>query len=44
MLNIVKTIDPKLAEDEISIRFQQINQIYGEIMDPIAINGSVTAE
>jgi multiple sugar transport system substrate-binding protein len=44
MLNIVKTIDPKLADDETSTRFQQINQIYGEIMDPIAINGSMTAE
>lgn len=43
-LNIVKTIDPKLAADETSIRFQQLNEIYSQKMDPIAIDGSVTAE
>lgn len=43
-LNIVKTIDPKMAADETSVRFQQLNEIYSKIMDPIAINGSVSAE
>ncbi|MCZ8511578.1 sugar ABC transporter substrate-binding protein [Paenibacillus filicis] len=43
-LNIVKTIDPKLAEDETSDRFQQLNEIYSKNMDPLVVNGSATAE
>ena len=41
---IVGTIDPKLAADESSAVFQQINQIFGEEMDPMVVNGSATAE
>ena len=44
LLEIVATIDPKMAADETSARFQQINEIYSQLMDPIAIDGSVTAE
>jgi len=43
-LDIVETIDPKMAEDETSTRFQQFNVIYNEEMDPLAIDGSATAE
>lgn len=42
--NIVSTIDDKLASDETSTRFQQLNVIFSEKMDPIAVNGSVTAK
>lgn len=41
---IVGTIDPKLAADETSVRFQQLNLIFGEEMDPLIVNGSRTAE
>ena len=41
---IVGTIDPKLAADGSSAVFQQINQIFGEEMDPMVVNGSATAE
>jgi ABC-type glycerol-3-phosphate transport system substrate-binding protein len=44
ILGIVSTIDPKMAADETSTRFQQLNIILAEEMDPLAINGSVTAQ
>ena len=44
LCEIVSTIDPKMAEDETSVPFQQINEIFNEEMDPIAIDGSVSAE
>lgn len=43
-LEITETIDPKMAADETSVRFQQLNVIFSEAMDPLAIDGSVTAE
>jgi len=43
-LDIVATIDPKMAADETSTRFQQLNVIYSEEMDPLAIDGSVSAD
>ena len=43
-LDIVSTIDPKMAEDETSTRFQKLNVIFSEEMDPLAIDGSATAE
>lgn len=42
--DIVGTIDPKMAADETSVRFQQLNIIFGEEMDPLIVNGSKTAE
>jgi len=42
--NIVGTIDGKMAADETSNKFQQLNVIFSEKMDPIAVNGSATAE
>lgn len=44
LCNIVSTIDPKMAADETSVPFQQINEIFNEEMDPVAIDGSVSAE
>lgn len=44
LLNIVATIDPKMASDETSTRFQQLNVIFGEEMDPLVIDGSATAQ
>ena len=41
---IVATIDPKMAADETSVSFQQINEIFNEEMDPLAVNNSATAE
>ena len=43
ILDIVATIDPKMAADETSTRFQQLNVILNEEMDPLVIDGSVTA-
>ncbi len=43
-LDIVATIDPKMAADETSTRFQQLNVIFNEEMDPLAIDGSATPE
>lgn len=43
-LDIVATIDPKMAADETSARFQQLNTIYAEEMDPLVIDGSKTAQ
>lgn len=44
LCDIVGTIDPKMAADETSVPFQQINEIFNEEMDPVAIDGSVSAE
>lgn len=41
---IVGTIDPKMAADETSVPFQQINEIFNEEMDPLAVNNSASAE
>ena len=41
---IVATIDPKMAADETSVPFQQLNEIFNEEMDPLAVNNSATAE
>lgn len=43
-LEIVGTIDPKMAADETSTRFQQLNVIFNEEMDPLVIDGSATPE
>lgn len=43
-LKIVGTIDPKMAADETSTRFQQLNVIWSEEMDPLVIDGSVSAQ
>lgn len=40
--NIISTIDEKMATDETSNRFQQINVIFSDLMDHIAVNGSMT--
>ncbi len=42
--DIVGTIDPKMAADETSVTFQQLNEVFNEEMDPLAVNNSVTAE
>lgn len=41
---IVATVDPKMAADEISVPFQQLNLIFNEEMDPLSVNNSATAE
>lgn len=41
---IVGTIDPKMAADETSVPFQQLNEIFNEEMDPLAVNNSASAE
>jgi ABC-type glycerol-3-phosphate transport system substrate-binding protein len=43
ILGIVSTIDPKMAADETSVRFQQLNVILNEEMDPLVIDGSASA-
>lgn len=42
--NIIATVDSKLASDETSDKFQQLNLILSEKMDPLAVDGSATAE
>ena len=42
--NIIATVDGKQAADETSDKFQQLNVILTEKMDPLAVNGSATAE
>lgn len=42
--NIIATVDSKLASDETSNKFQQLNVILSEKMDPLVVNGSATAE
>lgn len=42
--DIVGTIDPKMAADETSVSFQQLNEVFNEEMDPLAVNNSATAE
>jgi ABC-type glycerol-3-phosphate transport system substrate-binding protein len=44
LLGIVSTINPRMAADETSTRFQQLNVIFSEEMDPLAIDGSATAQ
>lgn len=41
---IVATIDPKMAADETSVPFQQLNEILCEEMDPLIVNSSATPE
>lgn len=41
---IVATIDPKMAADETSVPFQQLNEVFNEEMDPLAVNNSASAE
>jgi ABC-type glycerol-3-phosphate transport system substrate-binding protein len=43
LLGIVSTINARMAADETSTRFQQLNIIFSEEMDPLAIDGSATA-
>ena len=38
------TIDPKMASDETSVPFQQLNLIFNEEMDPLVVNGSATVD
>lgn len=40
--NIISTIDEKMATDETSNRFQQVNVIFSDLMDYIAVNASMT--
>lgn len=40
--NIISTIDEKMATDETSNRFQQVNVIFSDLMDYIAVNASLT--
>ena len=44
LLEIVGTLDPKMTADETSTRFQQLNTIFTEAMDYIAIDNSKTAQ
>lgn len=44
LMGIVSTINPRMAADETSVRFQQLNVIFNEEMDPLAIDGSASAE
>lgn len=43
-LNIVATIDNKMAQDETSAKFQQLNLVLGQELDPLVINSSATVE
>ncbi|MBQ1532703.1 MAG: sugar ABC transporter substrate-binding protein [Solobacterium sp.] len=38
------TIDAKMAADETSVPFQQLNLIFNEEMDPLVVNGSATVD
>lgn len=42
--DIVATVDPKMAADETSARFQQLNMAFAEILDPLAVNSSITPQ
>jgi multiple sugar transport system substrate-binding protein len=44
LLEIVGTLDPKMTADETSTRFQQLNTVFTEAMDYIAIDGSKSAQ
>lgn len=44
LMGIVSTINPRMAADVTSVRFQQLNVILNEEMDPLAIDGSASAE
>lgn len=41
---IAGTIDPKMAGDETSVPFQNLNIVFSEAMDPMIVDGSKTAE
>lgn len=41
---ILGTINPKMAADETSVPFRELNVIFNEEMDPLAVNNSATAE
>ena len=43
-VDIVGTIDEKMAADETSTRFQRLNLAFAEIMDPLAVNSSVSPQ
>lgn len=42
--DIVATVDPKMAADETSARFQQLNMAFAEILDPLAVNSSISPQ
>lgn len=41
---IAGTIDPKMASDETSVPFQNLNVVFNEAMDPMIVDGSKTAK
>ena len=43
-LEIAATVDPKMAQDETSSRFQQLNVIWCEQTEGLIVNGSVSPE
>lgn len=43
-VDIVGTVDAKMAADETSTRFQGINLAFAEAMDPLAVNSSVSPQ
>lgn len=43
-LDIAATVDPKMAQDETSTRFQQLNVIWCEQTEGLIVNGSVSPE
>lgn len=43
-LEIAATVDPKMAQDETSSRFQQLNVIWCEQTEALIVNGSVSPE
>ena len=43
-MEIAGTIDEKMASDETSVPFQELNIALNEAMDPMIVDGSSTAE
>lgn len=43
-MEIAGTIDAKMAADETSVPFQNLNESFNEAMDPMVVDGSSTAE
>jgi len=43
-MEIAGTIDTKMAADETSVPFQNLNESFNEAMDPMVVDGSSTAE
>lgn len=43
-MEIAGTIDQKMAADETSVPFQNLNIAFNEAMDPMVVDGSLTAE